>query len=50
MDPINTLKRGFSITRFNETAITDSDTVSIGDDLEITLFKGKINANINSKK
>ncbi|WP_234110690.1 exodeoxyribonuclease VII large subunit [Chryseobacterium sp. R2A-55] len=50
LDPINTLKRGFSITRFDGAAITSSGTVSIGDDVEINLFRGKINAKINSKE
>lgn len=50
LDPINILKRGFSITRFNGKAVKGSTEVSEGDVLETQLYSGKIASIIKSKK
>ena len=50
LDPINILKRGFSITRFNGKAVKGSTEVSEGDVLETQLYSGNIASIIKSKK
>ena len=41
LDPQNTLKRGFSITRHNNIAVKDSNELKEGDAIETIYFKGK---------
>jgi len=48
LDPVNVLQRGYSITRHQGKALRTSETVSPGDELEITLYNGKINATVNT--
>jgi exodeoxyribonuclease VII large subunit len=42
VEPKNTLKRGYSISRKNGQAIKDSHELQIGEEIETTLFKGKV--------
>ena len=42
LSPANTLKRGFSITRLNGKAVTDSSTLKPGDHIETTLLGGTV--------
>jgi exodeoxyribonuclease VII large subunit len=48
LDPVNVLQRGYSITRHQGKALRSPETVSPGDELEITLYNGKINATVNT--
>jgi exodeoxyribonuclease VII large subunit len=51
LNPIAILERGYSITRkiTNKKIIKDSETVSIGENLEIILAKGILNCNVEGK-
>ena len=49
LDPINILKRGFSITRLNGKAVKESAEVTEGDNLETQLYNGKISSIIKNK-
>lgn len=49
LDPVNILKRGFSITRLNGKALKESAEVSVGDKLETQLYNGKISSIIKNK-
>lgn len=49
LDPINILKRGYSITRYNGIAIKDSASISDGDTIETTLYNGTILSTIKNK-
>jgi exodeoxyribonuclease VII large subunit len=42
MDPVNVLKRGYSITRFNGKSIKNSGEVKAGENIETILFEGNI--------
>lgn len=42
LDPVNTLKRGFSITTHNGNPVTDASKIKQGDQLETRLWKGTI--------
>ena len=42
VEPRNTLRRGYSISRHNGQAIKNSKELKIGDEIESTLFKGKV--------
>ena len=46
LNPLLTLKRGYSITKKNNNVITSINDVNIGDKLEIELKDGKINAKV----
>ena len=46
LNPLLTLKRGYSITKGNDKVITSINDVNIGDKLEIELQDGKINAKV----
>ncbi len=50
LDPVNVLKRGFSITRFHGKIIQDSNDIAINEEIETQLFNGTINSKITSKK
>ena len=47
LDPINTLARGYSITRINGKAITSVTEINIGDSVETTVAEGKFTGTIN---
>ncbi|MBK8585623.1 MAG: exodeoxyribonuclease VII large subunit [Bacteroidetes bacterium] len=47
LDPINTLARGYSITRKNGKAITSVTEINIGDSVETTVAEGKFTGTIN---
>lgn len=49
LDPINTLARGYSITRKNGKAIVSTDQITKGDIVETTLAEGRFSATINEK-
>lgn len=49
LDPINTLKRGFSITRKNGKPILNSSAVHEGDELTTELWDGSINSIVKKK-
>jgi exodeoxyribonuclease VII large subunit len=42
LDPINVLKRGYSITRHNGQALRDTSAICKGDKIETRLYKGSI--------
>jgi exodeoxyribonuclease VII large subunit len=42
MDPVNVLKRGYSITKFNGKSIKNAEDVTAGDTLETILFNGNL--------
>jgi exodeoxyribonuclease VII large subunit len=42
LDPVNVLQRGYSIVRHHGKAVKASGEVKPGDELEVTLYKGKI--------
>jgi exodeoxyribonuclease VII large subunit len=42
LDPINVLKRGYSITRHNGQALRDTTAICKGDEIETRLYKGSI--------
>ncbi len=48
LDPVNILKRGFSITRHNGKAITDVAEVEEGQEIETQVYKGKIISTIKN--
>ncbi|WP_211516843.1 exodeoxyribonuclease VII large subunit [Flavobacterium caeni] len=49
LDPINILKRGFSITLHNGKAVKDISEVSEGDLIETKVFNGKISSIVKNK-
>jgi exodeoxyribonuclease VII large subunit len=50
MDPMNTLKRGFSITLHNGKLLNNADGVMPGDVITTKLLKGKIISTVQSKQ
>lgn len=46
LDPINILRRGYSIVTHNGKAVKDSATLSPGDNLELTFAKGKAKSQV----
>jgi exodeoxyribonuclease VII large subunit len=42
LDPINVLRRGYSITRHNGQALRDTSAICTGDEIETRLYKGSI--------
>jgi exodeoxyribonuclease VII large subunit len=46
LDPVNVLKRGYSITYYGHHALTDSDQVGTGSALETRLYKGIIKSTV----
>ena len=50
LDPVNILKKGYSISRINGKLITDSAQAKKGDKLETVLYKGSLISNITDKK
>lgn len=48
LDPINILKRGFSITRINGKAVTDIAQVERGQEIETQVYQGKITSTIKN--
>ena len=46
LNPLNTLKRGYSITKIDNNVITDVNKVKIKDKIDITLENGLINAEV----
>lgn len=49
MDPKNVLKRGYSITTKNGKALTSTDDILVGDQLETVLMEGKLISIVKSK-
>lgn len=49
LDPINILKRGFSITYHNGKSVKDIAEIDVGDTIETKVYKGKIISTVNSK-
>ncbi|MCK9481436.1 MAG: exodeoxyribonuclease VII large subunit [Bacteroidia bacterium] len=49
MSPDTVLKRGYSITRLNNKAITNTDEIAEGDSVETLLFKGSFTSIIKNK-
>lgn len=47
VDPCNILARGFAIVRSTGKALTDASQIKAGDNIEITLHKGIINATVD---
>ena len=50
LNPLNTLKRGYSITKFNNKVLTDVTTISVGSEINITLDRGTIDAKVIKKE
>lgn len=48
LNPLNTLKRGYSITKFNNKVITDKKQVKVDDEINISIKNGSINAKVTS--
>ena len=46
LNPLNTLKRGYTITKIGDNVITDINKVKINDNINITFENGNIDANI----
>ncbi|MBL7765449.1 MAG: exodeoxyribonuclease VII large subunit [Chitinophagaceae bacterium] len=44
MNPVNVLKRGYSITYLNGKAVTDAQALKSGDQLQTVLYQGQINS------
>lgn len=49
LHPDNVLKRGYSITRLNGKSISDVEIAGVGDEIETTLYKGKLKSKILAK-
>ncbi len=49
LDPVNVLKRGYSITYFKGKALKDAATVNIGDELTTKLYSGTVRSEVKSK-
>lgn len=49
LDPVNVLKRGYSITWNNGKALRDVEDISEGDHVETELYKGKLTSRVESK-
>jgi exodeoxyribonuclease VII large subunit len=49
LDPVNTLMRGYSITRLNGKAVTDADKLKIGEQIETELANGVLISTIEKK-
>jgi exodeoxyribonuclease VII large subunit len=47
-DPVNILKRGFSITRINGHSVNHVDQLSLGDTIETEFYQGKTKSTINT--
>jgi exodeoxyribonuclease VII large subunit len=50
LDPKQTLKRGFSITKLNGKAIFDSNTIKKGDLINTQFYRGEIESTVNKNK
>jgi len=50
LDPVNVLKKGFSITRFQGKAVTNTQEIKIGSLIETEFSEGKIESKINKIK
>ena len=50
LDPMNTLKRGFSITYHNNKPVKDISAVTPGDTITSQLYRGKVISVIKSKE
>lgn len=48
LKPENILKRGYSITLVNGKPITNTEEVSVGDELETVIYKGVINSKVSN--
>jgi exodeoxyribonuclease VII large subunit len=48
LDPVNVLKRGYSITYLNEKAIRDSADVQQGDIIRTRIYKGSIKSKVEA--
>ena len=49
LDPVNTLMRGYSITRLNGKAVTDAEKLKIGEQIETELANGVLISTIEKK-
>ena len=50
LDPVSTLKRGFTITLKNGTPISKENQVNVGDELETVFYKNRITSVVKEKK
>jgi exodeoxyribonuclease VII large subunit len=46
LNPENILKRGYSITCFNNKVVKDSDLLNVNDEIITTFYKGKIKSRV----
>lgn len=49
LNPKNVLKRGYSISLYQQKPITNQDELEVGSEIDILLYEGKLSAIINSK-
>jgi exodeoxyribonuclease VII large subunit len=49
LDPVNVLKRGYSITYFKGKALKDAAAVSLGDEIITRLYSGTVSSEVKSK-
>jgi exodeoxyribonuclease VII large subunit len=49
-NPENTLQRGFSIIKFKNKVITDSDTLLVGDEIDAIFYKGSVKSMVVRKQ
>ena len=46
LDPLNTLKRGYTITKHEDKVIKSKKDLEIGDELEVKFDDGSVNAKV----
>ena len=46
LNPLNTLKRGYSISKINNKVVKEVKNVKVGDEINISINKGEINAKV----
>ena len=50
LSPLKVLARGYSVAETNGKVLTDASKVSLGDEVNLTLNKGKLKCSIISKE
>ena len=50
LNPLNTLKRGYSITKINDKVVTNITNIKINDNINVTLENGNIDAKVTNVK
>lgn len=50
LSPLKVLARGYSVAEIGNKVVTDAQKVNVGDEIDITLSKGKLKCNVISKE